>query len=62
MYKYFLVCLLVFTIHSNLLNHLQTSYQTCCPETFVLEPIELRCICPPKTLLNANKRCVTCTA
>ena len=36
MNKSFIVCLLIIAIHANLLNHLQTSYQTCCPETYVL--------------------------
>ena len=63
MNKSFLVCLLIIAIQANLLNHLQTSYQTCCPDTYVLEPTELRCICPPTApLLSANNRCISCSA
>jgi hypothetical protein len=43
---------LVFALAMVLLNakrvdHTLTSYQTCCPDTYVLEPVQLRCICPP---------------
>ena len=34
-------------LNAKRVNHDLTSYQTCCPDTYVLEPVQLRCICPP---------------
>ena len=42
-----LIVLLLVALHAKKLTHLQTQYQTCCPDTYVLEPTALRCICPP---------------
>lgn len=45
------------------LNHLETSYRTCCPDTYVLEPVQLRCICPPeRPYVTADNKCVSCQA
>jgi hypothetical protein len=33
-----LVTLLLVTLNARQLSHLGTTYQTCCPDTYVLEP------------------------
>lgn len=33
-----LLAVLLLCVQTRLVNHLETSYQTCCPDTYVLQP------------------------
>ena len=58
-----LIAALLLLATAKQLSHIATSYQTCCPDTYVLEPTELRCICPPeRAFITADNRCVACAA
>lgn len=58
-----LLTLLFVALNAKQLSHLETTYQTCCPDTYVLEPKELRCICPPeRAFVTADNKCVACAS
>ena len=61
--KIILLAILLITLQAKTLTHLQTQYQTCCPDTYVLEPNELRCICPPeRPYITTSNKCIACSS
>jgi hypothetical protein len=53
--------LLFINIQNKQLTHLQTSYNTCCPDTYILNTTLLQCVCPPeRPHLTKDKKCIAC--
>lgn len=59
----FLTLLLALPAWGKKLQHLETVYQTCCPETYILNMTTMTCQCPPERhFLTKEKKCVECAA
>ncbi len=49
-------------VSGKMMKHLEEQYETCCPETYVVDPVSLHCVCPfDQPFINADNRCVACT-
>lgn len=61
MKRYLLFLILCLAINALTISHLANNYKTCCPDTYVVDPTTLKCICPPdQSFLTYDNKCVAC--
>lgn len=58
-----LLCSLCILASGKSIKHLEQKYETCCPETFVVDPNTLHCICPSsQPFITRDNKCVSCSS
>ena len=59
------ICLLVFmlfSLNAKLLQHHLTTHLTNCPNTYIYDSSQVKCVCPSdRPFVTADNRCVDCS-